>query len=169
MIRISSHFTATVPGYGQECCLNRLALHLHLLDVLLLGIQSIKTLYRLLVPASDQHAILRYAHCPQFIAYIVNTIPPLSISRAKRGTAPDQNVIIPSSLNILAAQTKLFLYSFGASIDCMLAALSQYRCSRLRSRAGSPGLDRIQRLRYIADAVVRKCSTAGSGKTRLTQ
>lgn len=42
-------------------------------------------------------------------ANIVNTIPPLRISRARRGTAPDQKVKIPSSLKILAAQTKLFL------------------------------------------------------------
>ena len=52
--------------------------------------------------------------------YIVNTIPPLSISLANRGTAPDQNVKMPSFLKILAAQAKLFLYSFLASIDCIL-------------------------------------------------
>jgi hypothetical protein len=51
---------------------------------------------------------------------MVNTIPPLNISLASRGTAPDQNVRIPSSLNILAAQTKLFRYSFLDSIDCIL-------------------------------------------------
>lgn len=51
---------------------------------------------------------------------MVNTIPPLSTSRASRGTAPDQNVRIPSSLNIREAQTKLFLYSLLASIDCIL-------------------------------------------------
>ena len=52
---------------------------------------------------------------------MVKTIPPLMISRAKRGTAPDQNVRTPSSLKILEAQTKLFLYSFLASMDCILA------------------------------------------------
>ena len=55
--------------------------------------------------------------------YIVKTIPPLIISLASRGTAPDQNVRIPSSLKIRAAQEKLFLYSFLASIDCMLDSL----------------------------------------------
>lgn len=58
-------------------------------------------------------------------AYMVNTIPPLSTSRANRGTAPDQNVRKPSSLNILAAQWKLFLYSCLASIDCILPLVSQ--------------------------------------------
>jgi hypothetical protein len=52
-------------------------------------------------------------------SYIVNTIPPLSISRPNLGRAPDQNVLIPSSLNIRDAHTKLFLYSFLASSDCM--------------------------------------------------
>lgn len=145
------------------------ALNIHLLNIFLLGVESIKTFYRLLVPASDQHATLGYTHCPLSTAYIVNTIPPLSISRAKRGTAPDQNVIMPSSLNILAAQTKLFLYSLLASIDCMLAALSQYRGSRIRFRTGSPSLDRIQWLRYVAVASVRQCSTTDFDTTRLTQ
>ena len=54
--------------------------------------------------------------------HIVNTIPPLSINLARRGTAPDQKVIILSCLKIFAAQTKLFLYSFRASIDCILLA-----------------------------------------------
>ena len=54
---------------------------------------------------------------------MVKTIPPLIISLASRGTAPDQNVRIPSSLKIRAAQEKLFLYSFLASIDCMLDLL----------------------------------------------
>ena len=52
--------------------------------------------------------------------YMVNTMPPLSTNRASRGTAPDQKVRTPSSLNIRAAQTKLFLYSLLASIDCIL-------------------------------------------------
>lgn len=50
---------------------------------------------------------------------MVKTMPPLSISLASRGTAPDQNVKIPSSLKIRAAQLKLFLYSCDASIDCI--------------------------------------------------
>lgn len=52
--------------------------------------------------------------------YIVNTMPPLMISLPSRGTAPDQKVKIPSSLNIRTAHMKLFLYSFLASIDCIL-------------------------------------------------
>ena len=56
---------------------------------------------------------------------MVKTIPPLMISLASRGTAPDQNVRIPSSLKIRAAQEKLFLYSFLASIDCMLDLLDK--------------------------------------------
>ena len=52
--------------------------------------------------------------------YIVKTIPPLRINLASRGTAPDQKVKTPSSLNILAAQAKLLLYSLRASMDCML-------------------------------------------------
>lgn len=55
--------------------------------------------------------------------YIVKTIPPLIISLASRGTAPDQKVRSPSSLKIRAAQEKLFLYSFLASIDCILDLL----------------------------------------------
>lgn len=46
-------------------------------------------------------------------------MPPLRINLANLGTAPDQKVNIPSSLNILVAQTKLFLYSFRASMDCI--------------------------------------------------
>ena len=53
-------------------------------------------------------------------AHMVNTIPPLSTSRANLGSAPDQNVKIPSSLKMRVAHTKLFLYSFRASMDCML-------------------------------------------------
>ena len=52
--------------------------------------------------------------------YIVKTIPPLSTNLASRGTAPDQKVKTPSDLNIFAAHTKLFLYSFRASMDCIL-------------------------------------------------
>lgn len=51
---------------------------------------------------------------------MVKTIPPLSISLANLGTAPDQKVKTPSFLNIFAAHAKLFLYSFLASIDCIL-------------------------------------------------
>lgn len=40
---------------------------------------------------------------------MVNTMPPLMINLASLGTAPDQKVSRPSSLKILAAQTKLFL------------------------------------------------------------
>jgi hypothetical protein len=42
-------------------------------------------------------------------SYMVNTIPPLSINRASLGTAPDQNVKMPSFLKIDAAHAKLFL------------------------------------------------------------
>ena len=79
---------------------------------------------------------------------MVNTIPPLSISRARRGTAPDQNVKIPSCLKIFAAQTKLFLYSLRASIDCILLTFST-RCSYSKGLFDSPGFDRIQRLSYV--------------------
>ena len=51
---------------------------------------------------------------------MVNTIPPLSTSLASLGRAPDQKVKIPSSLKMRAAQTRLFLYSLRASIDCIL-------------------------------------------------
>lgn len=52
-------------------------------------------------------------------SYIVNTMPPLSINRPNLGRAPAQNVLIPSSLNMRDAQTKLFLYSLLASSDCI--------------------------------------------------
>lgn len=52
--------------------------------------------------------------------HIVNTIPPLSMSLANLGNAPDQKVKIPSSLKMRVAHTKLFRYSFRASMDCML-------------------------------------------------
>lgn len=52
--------------------------------------------------------------------YIVKTMPPLKDSRTSRGTAPDQKARMLSSLNMRAAQLKLFLYCDRASIDCML-------------------------------------------------
>ena len=55
--------------------------------------------------------------------YIVNTMPPLNISRPSRGRAPDQKVNTPSSRNIRAAQAKLLRYSFFASIDCILVLI----------------------------------------------
>ena len=79
---------------------------------------------------------------------MVNTIPPLSISRARRGTAPDQKVKIPSCLKIFAAQTKLFLYSFRASIDCILLIFSM-RCSYSSKVFDLPCFDGIQRLSHI--------------------
>ena len=54
------------------------------------------------------------------LTHIVNTMPPLNTNLTSLGTAPDQNVKMPSFLNIFAAQTKLFLYSLLASIDCIL-------------------------------------------------
>lgn len=52
--------------------------------------------------------------------YMVNTMPPLSISRASLGKAPDQKVRMPSSLKMRVAHTRLFRYSVRASMDCML-------------------------------------------------
>lgn len=52
---------------------------------------------------------------------MVKTMPPLNISLASRGTAPDQSVKKPSFFTILVAHSKLFLYSFRASIDCILS------------------------------------------------
>ena len=66
--------------------------------------------------------------------HIVNTIPPLRISLANRGTAPDQKVITPSCLKIFATQTKLFLYSFRASIDCILLTFSTLHFKRSLGR-----------------------------------
>lgn len=54
---------------------------------------------------------------------MVKTMPPLSINLANRGTAPDQRVKKPSFFTILVAHSKLFLYSFRASIDCILSEL----------------------------------------------
>lgn len=51
---------------------------------------------------------------------MVNTMPPLNTSRTSLGKAPDQKVKMPSSLKMRVAHTKLFLYSFRASMDCML-------------------------------------------------
>ena len=79
---------------------------------------------------------------------MVNTIPPLSTSRARRGTAPDQNVKIPSCLKIFAAQTKLFLYSFRASIDCILLTFST-RAVIAKGLFGLPCFDGIQRLSCV--------------------
>ena len=61
--------------------------------------------------------------------HIVNTIPPLRTSRTNLGNAPDQKVRTPSSLKIRAAQTKLFLYSRLASIDCILIYISHEAAS----------------------------------------
>ena len=54
---------------------------------------------------------------------MVKTMPPLNISLASRGTAPDQRVKKPSFFTILVAHSKLFLYSFRASIDCILSKI----------------------------------------------
>ena len=64
--------------------------------------------------------ISTYGNSKRDSTYIVNTIPPLMISRANLGSAPDQKVKTPSCLKIRAAQAKLFLYSLRASIDCIL-------------------------------------------------
>lgn len=53
---------------------------------------------------------------------MVKTMPPLRMSRPSRGTAPDQKVKTPSSLNILTTQSRLFLYRARASIDCILSS-----------------------------------------------
>ena len=80
-------------------------------------VKPIETIHSLLVPVQKSaQGIARQMS----ITHIVKTIPPLNINRASRGTAPDQNVKTPSSLKILAAQEKLFLYSLLASIDCIL-------------------------------------------------
>ena len=55
---------------------------------------------------------------------MVKTMPPLSMSLASRGTAPDQRVKKPSLLTIFVAHSKLCLYSFRASIDCILSRFS---------------------------------------------
>ena len=81
----------------------------------------------------------------------MKTIPPLSINRAKRGTAPDQKVKTPSSLNILAAHTKLFLYSFLASIDCILSVCQWWHITK--HLLTLPGLNNIQRLSDISFTV----------------
>jgi hypothetical protein len=72
---------------------------------------------------------------------MVKTIPPLRIRRPKRGTAPDQKVSTPSSLKILAAHWKLFLYRLRASIDCILSSLSAKMQSRMPLFV--PCLDRV--------------------------
>lgn len=93
------------------------------LYISLFRIQPIECFYRLLVPELRE---VSYSRCGlPGLTHIVKTIPPLSINRANLGTAPDQNVRIPSSLKILAAQTKLFLYSFRACIDCILQPISR--------------------------------------------
>lgn len=61
----------------------------------------------------------------------MNTMPPLKTSLASRGTAPDQNVKMPSSLNIRVAQAKLFLYSFLASMDCILYWNQHFRSTMI--------------------------------------
>lgn len=94
------------------------------LNVFLFGVESIKGLHRLLIPAAVSNGTLRCSEHANRGTYIVNTIPPLMINLANRGTAPDQNVRTPSSRKIRAAHTKLFLYSFLASIDCMLRKIS---------------------------------------------
>lgn len=54
---------------------------------------------------------------------MVNTIPPLKIRRTNLGVAPAQKAVIFSSLNMRAAQWKVFLYSVFASIDCILVLM----------------------------------------------
>jgi len=97
--------------------------------------------------------------------HIVNTIPPLKISRANLGTAPDQKVRIPSSLKILAAQTKLFLYSFRASIDCILCPVSEASSTQSLSKSPVPGFDGIQGLRDVSIELTPSAEVAWRGDT----
>ncbi|KAH3659250.1 hypothetical protein OGATHE_006134 [Ogataea polymorpha] len=50
---------------------------------------------------------------------MVKTIPPLKISRPKRGVAPFQNVISPSSLKIFTKQSSVPVYSLSAPRPCI--------------------------------------------------
>ena len=86
--------------------------------------------------------------------YIVKTIPPLNINLASRGTAPDQNVLTPSFLSILAAHVKLFLYSDRASMDCILFIVSGlfYAVSR---QLKLPRLDGVEGLCHVTDSCQR--------------
>ena len=82
-----------------------------------LWIDFVHKLHGFLVPVSHQQMMYQQI---KWFTYMVNTIPPLRMRRPSLGTAPDQNVKMPSSLKILAAQAKLFLYKVRASIDCIL-------------------------------------------------
>ena len=81
-----------------------------MLNILSLRVDGVQRLHRLFIPsivnllAGEREQILDLGWTD-----IVNTIPPLMISLASRGMAPDHSVRTPSSLKILAAQTKLFL------------------------------------------------------------
>jgi hypothetical protein len=77
------------------------------LNVFPFRIEFIHGLHRLFVPVGRRLATP--THLPKGSTHIVNTIPPLSTSRASLGTAPDQNVITPSFLKMDAAHAKLFL------------------------------------------------------------
>lgn len=122
------------------------------LDVLPVWIKPVHRFHTLLVPGYFV-SFLGCLHTKSLqvngFIYMVNTIPPLKIRRAKRGTAPDQKVRTPSSLNIRAAQTKLFLYSARASIDCILREIISATKHNSLSNSDSPSLDRIQRHRHV--------------------
>lgn len=81
------------------------------LDITPLWIKCVQCLHRLLVPVLSLagYAIGSYHARIDKSTYMVNTMPPLMMSLARRGTAPDQKVRMPSSLKMRAAQTKLFL------------------------------------------------------------
>lgn len=119
------------------------------LYIFLVRVYSIQQLNGLLIPVECQSGILR-STTPA--TYIVNTIPPLKISLANRGTAPDQKVKTPSFLKILAAQTRLFLYSFLASIDCILPNHKLLGC-QVSDPYRLPGLDHIEGLSNISKLV----------------
>ena len=108
-------------------------------------INPIQTIHCLFVPL--QKSALDF-HRQTSITHIVKTIPPLNINRANRGTAPDQNVKMPSSLKILTAQEKLFLYSLLASIDCILHKIRTLALNRISVKL--PCLDGVQRLSNVS-------------------
>lgn len=61
-------------------------------------------------------------------SYIVNTIPPLSISLTNLGNAPDHSVNTPSFRTSWLPQSQLFLYRCFASILCIRVLIVSIGC-----------------------------------------
>lgn len=93
-------------------------------------------------------------------SYMVNTMPPLIINRASRGRAPLQKVSTPSFLKINAAQWKLFLYRFRASMLCILVLIVSSGCVTYTvMRPAMPPMPKVAKVPSFSPGAVYDCAS----------